>query len=232
MAVARDGRPILRQPPGKPSMGIVAFHDAGAGPEQFEAAFQAWAHDLPDAVFYAPRAPMPCMAAMRGYQWYEIEDIGPDNLQERLADGESLVAELIERFQTQFGLGREQTVVAGFSQGAVLLSGLLREPDPPYAGLLGFSGQVIPDTTLDTAAVSQTAQALFHGADDDVVPLAYAERLFRWLSDAGGNPSLYVEEQGGHDIGEGSIRRAGEQLRELAAAIGAGKRAAPGARRP
>ena len=214
MAVARQGRPLLRQPAGEANLGVIAFHDAGATPDQFDAAFNAWANVLPQAVFYAPRAPMPCLAAMRGYQWYEIDGIGPENIEERLAEGQELVADLIQTFQDQFGLDRQTTIVAGFSQGAVLLTGLLKDDEPPYGQLLSFSGQPIPDASLDAAAVSQTEQALFHGAEDDVVPLAFAESLFRWFADAGGNPSLYVEEQGGHDIGEGSIRRAAEQLQE------------------
>ncbi|MCK8516470.1 hypothetical protein M0534_09055 [Methylonatrum kenyense] len=214
MAVARQGRPLLRKPSAAVRLGVIAFHDAGAAPEQFDAAFDAWATVLPDAVFYAPRAPMPCLATMRGYQWYEIEDIGPENIEQRLAEGQELVAGLIQRFQEQFGLSPQNTIVAGFSQGAVLLTGLLQDGEPPYGQLLSFSGQPIPDAALDTAAVSDTEQALFHGAEDDVVPLAFAENLFRWFADAGGNPSLYVEEQGGHDIGEGSIRRAAEQLQQ------------------
>lgn len=214
MAVARHGRPLLREPTGETRLGVIAFHDAGATPDQFDAAFSAWAMALPDAVFYAPRAPMPCLAAMRGYQWYEIDGIGPENIEERLAEGQELIADLIDRFQAQFGLRQETTVVAGFSQGAVLLTGLLKDGEPPYGQLLSFSGQPIPDAALDSSSVSQTEQALFHGAEDDVVPLAFAENLFRWFADAGGNPSLYVEEEGGHDIGEGSIRRAAEQLRD------------------
>ncbi len=206
--------PLLVEPERQPELGIIAFHDAGACPEQFDEAFEAWQSTLPATVFYAPRAPMPCFAAMCGYQWYDIDGIGTDNRADRLSEGVEFARQLLKRFGRQFELPPAQVVAAGYSQGAVILLGLAAEAGNRYFGqLLSFAGQALPEEIPVEPRSPWPQVDLFHGELDDVVPVAYANDLFNWLSAHGADPSLFVEYYTEHELTEGVIRKAADRLR-------------------
>ncbi|MEX0732890.1 MAG: hypothetical protein WED00_05915 [Aquisalimonadaceae bacterium] len=205
--------PLLLEPPETAQLGVVAFHDAGATPAQFRQAFSAWRSVLPPAVFYAPRAPLPCDPAVGGYTWYSLEGIDVHNRAERLAEGVELARGILARFGRQFGLQPHQVVAAGYSQGAVILLGLAAESGNAHVGqLLSFVGQPLPEEVPVEQGEHWPRVDIFHGDQDDVIPVAYANALFRWLSQHGAEPTLFVESDTGHELAAGSISKAGERM--------------------
>lgn len=213
--------PLLIEPPESPRLGIVAFHDAGASPSQFQQAFSAWRSVLPATVLYAPRAPLPCDPAVGGYEWYSLHGINPENRADRLSEGVELARGLLVRFGQQFNLEPQQIIAAGYSQGAVILLGLAAETgDAHFGQLLSFVGQPLPEEVPVEQTGHWPAVELFHGEQDDVVPVAFANALFGWLSRFGADPTLFVESDVEHHLAEGSISKAGERLQLYAQGLG------------
>jgi len=205
--------PLLMQPKEKPELGIVAFHDAGASPRQFQEAFNAWQAMLPPAVFYAPRAPLPADPGMGGFEWYSLEGIDPHNRAERLDEGVELARGILERFGSQFGLAPSRIVAAGYSQGAVMLLGLaVQEGNNHFGQLLSFTGQPLPAEIPVAPRAPWPRIDLFHGENDDVVPVGFARDLFAWLGQHGANASLFVEDRAEHRLEPGAIVKAGELM--------------------
>lgn len=213
--------PLLIEPSEQPRLGIVAFHDAGASPSQFQKAFSAWHSVLPPAVLYAPRAPLPCDPVLGGYEWYALEGINEQNRADRLEEGVELARGLLNRFGQQFGLAPQQIVAAGYSQGAVILLGLAAETGNSHFGqLLSFVGQPLPDEVPVEQTDHWPEVELFHGEQDDVVPVAFANALFGWLSRHGADPALFVEHDTEHRLADGSISKAGERLQLYVQGLG------------
>lgn len=205
--------PLLIQPSETPQLGVIAFHDAGASPEQFRQAFAAWRSVLPPTLFYAPRAPLPSDPALGGYEWYSLEGINESNRADRLADGVEMACGMLERFSAQFGLPPERIVAAGYSQGAVILLGLtVEEGNARFGQLLSFTGQPLPAEVAVAPSRPWPRIDLFHGEQDDVVPVSYANALFAWLGEHGANATLFVERDGEHRLEHGAISKAAEQL--------------------
>lgn len=208
-------RPLLIEPAEPARLGIVAFHDAGTSPDQFRQAFSDWRPVLPSAVLYAPRAPMPCNPEVGGLTWYSLDGIDADNRTERLAEGAELARDLLKDFGQRYHLPPERIIAVGYSQGAVMLLSLAAEAGHALFGqLLSFVGQPLPDETPVSRRDDWPRVDLFHGEEDDVVPLAYANALFAWLSRHGADPTLFVERDTGHRLAGGAIHKAAERLRE------------------
>ncbi|MGZ3723245.1 MAG: alpha/beta hydrolase, partial [Bdellovibrionales bacterium] len=100
-----------------------------------------------------------------------------------------------------FNLNSEKLVLGGFSQGAMVSTEVaLNNPDDVH-GLILLSGAL-----LDQANWSKKASALkgkpfiqSHGAQDPVIPLAAAQKLYDLLK-TGGMEGPFINFSGGHEI--------------------------------
>jgi phospholipase/carboxylesterase len=102
----------------------------------------------------------------------------------------------------------KQTVIGGFSQGAMLTCDLVLHTDYPFAGLVQLSGNLLAQTVWSPLMPKRKGLRVFqcHGTQDDILPHIGAERLRDALSQSG----LAVEWhsfRGGHEIPEVVLRR-------------------------
>jgi phospholipase/carboxylesterase len=107
----------------------------------------------------------------------------------------------------------KNTVMGGFSQGAMLTCDLVMRTAQPVAGLVQLSGTLLAKQDWRPAAAKRTGLPVFqsHGTQDPILPYAMAERLRDELTQAG----LSVEWhnfRGGHEIPELVLRRLGAFL--------------------
>lgn len=99
-----------------------------------------------------------------------------------------------------------KTIVAGFSQGAMLATEIMLHHAEYLAGLVIFSGTLVNRTGWETRAKTKFKDAgrtlsfiQSHGRMDPVLPFQAAERLHTLLSDNGGAGSL-IAFDGQHEI--------------------------------
>jgi phospholipase/carboxylesterase len=155
----RSGRPAQQL--------VVILHGYGADGEDLIGVGEHWASLLPDALFVAPNAPTRCAQNPFGYEWFPLDF---EHMAESVRIGAPAVRVVVEGYVQKLwartGLGAAQTILAGFSQGAMmaLLTGVGIEP--PLAGIVSFSGAFVPP---EHAGKSKAPVCLIHGELDPVV---------------------------------------------------------------
>jgi phospholipase/carboxylesterase len=127
--------------------------------------------------------------------------------------------ELIE-FMDQMECDPAQTVVGGFSQGAMVAAdAVLRIAHLP-AGLLLFSGSIIAADRWRAAAADRADEfrslriAQYHGTDDPVLPYESGRSLAAVFESAGAAVE-FTSFSGGHGIPGGVFPSVTRQLREM-----------------
>ncbi len=110
----------------------------------------------------------------------------------------------------------KNTVIGGFSQGAMLTCDAVLHSDYPFAGLVQLSGNYLAKTVWDPLMPKRRGLPVFqsHGTQDDILPFIGGERLKEVLSTAG----LAVEWhsfRGGHEISPAVLKSLNVFLRTI-----------------
>jgi phospholipase/carboxylesterase len=122
-----------------------------------------------------------------GRHWYVVPRVGypdPDTFDATMAQ----LFELFDGLPDAFGVDPADTVVGGFSQGAVMSYALgLAAGRPRPAGILAMSGFIptVPGFGLDLAARRGLPVAIAHGSLDPVISVEFAHQARDTLTAAG-----------------------------------------------
>lgn len=182
--------------PGDDLVSLARVIDAGAGVRWF----------FPEAPLELPwggRAWWPLdMARLQAMQLRgdprALAEETPDGLDPARAALEATIAAL----EAERGVRREQLIVGGFSQGAMLTTEVALHAAAPFAGLAGISGNLLSAGRWAEAVKTSgpTLHAfLAHGRQDPVLPFAGAEAL-RSLLEKAGAAVTWVPHGGQHEI--------------------------------
>ncbi len=125
---------------------------------------------------------------------------------------ESFLAALPRAMKIDF----TQTIIGGFSQGAMLTCDLVMRTAQPVAGLVQLSGTLLAKQEWQPTVAKRKGLPVFqsHGVADSVLPYVMAERLRDELTQEG----LAVEWhnfRGGHEIPEMVMRRLGSFMTKI-----------------
>ncbi|MCH9743123.1 MAG: alpha/beta hydrolase fold domain-containing protein [Proteobacteria bacterium] len=170
----------------KPSC-VIALHGLGASgddlvflPKMLGVAEANWL--FPDA----PELPITWNAGMRMPAWFDIVGLSPKDPVDHagIMRSVAVVQQLIEQ-QIQQGVLPEKIVLLGFSQGGVIALYAALASRFRLGGVVGLSTWLPSDDKLTelTSEQKQTPIWLGHGHDDEIVPLAAAERTLARLTD-------------------------------------------------
>jgi phospholipase/carboxylesterase len=161
-----------------------------------------------------PRAPLQ-LPGSPGYHWYLVPRVGyPDR--DSFHAARAALADLHDRLWEETGAGPGQTVLAGFSMGAVMSYAMALGADrPSVAGILAFGGFVpVVDGWEPSFGDRQATRAFIaHGRNDPIIEVGFARRA-RELLEAGGLDVTYRESELGHQIDPGHLRDAAAWLGE------------------
>ncbi len=108
----------------------------------------------------------------------------------------------IDALEAERGVGRDRLLLGGFSQGAMLTTGIALHAERPFAGLVVLSGNLLSvDRWTEAAGRSGPKLLAFlaHGRRDPVLPFVGAEAL-RALLEKSGAEVEWVAHGGGHEI--------------------------------
>jgi phospholipase/carboxylesterase len=172
----------VREPEGDPAGALVLFH--GRGADEFDL------HPLLDfldperrLLGVTPRGPLSLPPG--GAHWYVLREVGyPD--QETFLAGYRDVGGWLDEFLTDHRLGHDETVLGGFSQGAVMAYAFaLGAGRPRPAALIGLSGFIpsVDGFELDLSAAPPVA--IGHGTFDPIISVEFSRQARRTLEDAG-----------------------------------------------
>jgi phospholipase/carboxylesterase len=180
----------LRPAAGEAEGALVLFHGRGADENDLFALLDFLDPDR-HLVAATPRAPLSLPPG--GAHWYIVREIGfPDR--ETFDASYRLAGEWLAGFAEETGVPPEQTVLGGFSQGAVMTYALgLGHARPPPAALIALSGfmPTVEGFELDLTPPLPPV-AIGHGTYDPVISVEWSRRAKQQLEQAGADV-LYRE---------------------------------------
>lgn len=167
---APTGDLVLHRPTAPARQLVLLFHGVGASPEGFEPLGPALARD--DRWIVAVRSPFESGFGA-GWQWFSVQGVTETNRAERIAAAMPRFADTVRRWQAHTGLGAAQTVLAGFSQGAIMSLESTQAGEPLAARVVAMSGRfAVPPQT----APAGVAFRFIHGTQDPVIPAAFSSQ--------------------------------------------------------
>lgn len=207
--------PLLPPASGNAKSLVVLLHGYGSDGRDLIALGQFWRDSFPDTIFVAPNAPQVCAGNPFGYEWFPL-DLEADRDLSRLVGAETaqpVIAGFLADLWAQTGLGPSDTILAGFSQGAMMALHTGLRLDQPLKGIIAFSGLVIAPEKLAAEIASRPPVLLIHGDFDEVVPVTGSETALPLLTELGVPTELHISEGSGHAIAQDGLEAATGFLR-------------------
>lgn len=152
---------------------VVFLHGYGADGADLLSLGDPLGEHLPNTMFAAPDAPERSTMNPLGYQWFPIPWIDGSSEEQAaagLAESAMLLNDWLDVMMAEAGVGPENTVLVGFSQGTMISLQIAPRRAQALAGIVGFSGRLLTPDTLSAEVTSKPPVLLIHGDMDDVVP--------------------------------------------------------------
>lgn len=204
----------LEPPPGAQQL-IILLHGVGAQPASLLGMAEAFREAWPGAAIALPAGLQPFDgdghdASHRHYQWFSVRGVTEDNRPERVAAGLPGFIGLVRSLQETTRVPPTDTVIAGFSQGAIMALEAIAAVDGLAGRVLSFSGRY---ARLPAVAPTGTSLSFYHGDSDEVIPLRHAQEAFDHLAELGADVSLDIAHGTGHEPHPALVAEAIDRLR-------------------
>ena len=197
---AKLSGPMIAPKEGKPGRLVVLLHGYGSDGNDMISLAEFWQKDMANALFVAPNAPEKCAINPMGYQWFAL---ATDREMSRLNGSEkarAVLNEFLEDLWRQTGLGPRNTLLVGFSQGAMMALDVGLSLKEALLGIISFSGALIDEENLPSRIKSRPPVCLVHGLADDVVPAKLSEKAAQILDNLDVGVAIFMEPGVGHTI--------------------------------
>jgi phospholipase/carboxylesterase len=185
---------------GKPRQLMVLLHGYGADGSDLISLGIQWRELWPDMLFVSPNAPEICGLG-QGFQWFPIDY---DRRAEAWRTGQPLAAPVLVNFLidiwAQTGISPQNTVLVGFSQGAMMALHVGTSLDRQLAGIVAFSGAFTPADGFADGKFAKPPVALIHGEQDLMVEPRFSREAAELLLANGFDVSLHFSAGAGHGI--------------------------------
>ena len=202
-----------------PKQVVVLLHGYGSDGADLISLAPYWQGVLPDALFVSPNAPEQCRQLASGFQWFDVSFEG-DRLASRqmgVVNARPVLADFLNDLWTQTGVAPEQTILAGFSQGAMMALHVGLSLPQRLMGIIAFSGAFLPPEGFGGTALARQPVCLVHGDMDQVVDPELSADADVALRLAGCDVSYHVSEGVGHGIAPDGLAFATEFVARIAA---------------
>lgn len=208
--------PMVPSSSGTTKQIVVLLHGYGSDGQDLISLAPYWSQLLPDAMFVAPNAPSKCDINPAGYQWFPLDlDRGISRL-----TGSEMVRPVVQEFLNSLweetGLTAAETILVGFSQGAMMVLDVGLRLETPVKGIVAFSGGLISPETIGDAIKSKPPVMFIHGEADDVVPVAMSVLGHQALQGLGVQSHIHISPGSGHTIAQDGMQAATGFIGELA----------------
>ncbi|MFC4299112.1 esterase [Castellaniella hirudinis] len=200
-----DPRPeplIIEPSSGAPAQLFVVLHGESAAPDQVLHLVAAIRQAFPQALIVQPYGPFGEGLARR---WITRSDPDAEAYVGLVTEAGIALAGEVRAWQRSHDLRGQQTALMGFSEGAaVALEAVCADRGLAGRALL-FSTRF---ATLPQVAPAQTTLHLLHGAADRVAPVDQAQQVHGHLAELGGDATLDMAANVGHELHDALIRQA------------------------
>jgi len=204
---------------GTPNSLVILLHGVGSNGRDLISLAPYWAKSVPEAVFISPDAPFACDMVPPGYpdsyQWFSLLDRDPSVMLAGVRAVFPLVETFIDAQLERFALGYDRLVLSGFSQGTMTSLHVAPRLKSKIAGVLGYSGALLPDPQESYENLQKLPIHLIHGQADDVVPVQAWDFAKSMLEKNGFAVSGYTTPGLPHSIDMHGIESGGEFLKKV-----------------
>lgn len=207
------GQPVLQigAPLDQARAAVVLLHGRGSSAEDILSLRSELAD--PHVAYLAPQA--------AGGEWYPYSFLMPTARNEPYLSGAlALLDALLDGLEAA-GIPRAQTMVAGFSQGACLLTEYVARHARRYGGVVGWSGGLQgPDDTPRNYSGSLDGTPVFLGCSDvdPHIPKARVDLTAEVLRNLGGTVTERIYPRMAHTLNRDELDFARQMLATLVAA--------------
>lgn len=187
---------------GSANASIIWLHGLGASGDDFAPIVpQLKLDESIKARFIFPHAPLRPITFNGGMEmpaWYDFTIEGVNRIvnPEDLKQTREEILKLIQQ-ELDLGIPANRIVLAGFSQGGAIAYDVAFNFNQPLAGLMTMSTYVADEKALDLGQQKSSLPIhIFHGINDQVVPLSLGDSAKHLLEEKGFEPeySLYPME--------------------------------------
>jgi phospholipase/carboxylesterase len=199
-----------------PKQAVVLLHGYGSNGDDLIGLAPYWRDLLPDALFIAPNGPEPALGGFGGYQWFPVDHDRPDYRFAGASAAKSVIARFLADLWAQTGISPENTLLGGFSQGAMTALHVGVSLNVRLMGILGFSGAFIAPAGFLEGTGPQPPVCLIHGEADTVVDPRLSDHAATILRGRGFDVRLQLEPGVGHTITADGVSFASAFLTEIA----------------
>ena len=212
---------IYRQPPaagGKSSQLIVFLHGYGADGKDLIDLANPFSMAMPNASFISPDAPKACSMSPSGREWFPIEQVPTGAIK-----ASKNLIELLELEAKKLNLTFKETILIGFSQGAMMSLQCLLINKYKFGAIIGYSGALkienldaCNDQIINGKHIhSDTPVLLVHGEKDEVVPYQSLINSKNLLSQIGFDVQTLSRPELGHGIDPEGVSAGMELLKKI-----------------
>jgi len=185
---------------GEPRQVVVLLHGYGSDGSDLIALASHWQGLLPDALFVSPNGPEVSRDNPAGYQWFALDLDRAESRTVGLPLARPVVVDFLKALWAQTGLTAWETLLVGFSQGAMMALHVGTSLDEPLMGIIAFSGAFVPPEGFLDGTRARPPVCIVHGDRDPVVDPALSEQAAGVLRKAGFEVNYHVDHGVGHGI--------------------------------
>jgi phospholipase/carboxylesterase len=203
-----------------PDTAVVLLHGYGSDGHDLIAMAPHFQPLLPGALFLAPNAPT--ALGMGGFQWFPIAwDSAASRLASRqtgVIDARPVIVDFLHDLWNQTGVTPERTLLAGFSQGAMMALhvGLSLPREETLMGVIGIAGAFLPPDGFGGEALARPPVCLVHGDLDDVVDPKHSADANSLLTNSEFEVKYHVSRGTGHGVSPDGLQFVMQFIAQLA----------------
>jgi len=196
---------VVREVPAAQQL-FLLFHGVGATADDLVPIGEFIARAFPNSTVASVPGPFPSDFGS-GRQWFSVNGVTEDSRPARVEQAMPRFVQTVQGLQRRFGVGPDATVLAGFSQGAIMALESARLGHRLAGRIVSLSGRF---AKLPDSAPAATRFHFLHGQDDTVIPVANAIDAAQKLA---ASATIDVVPGLGHGISMPIAQRLVERLR-------------------
>ncbi len=190
---------------GKTEQLVILVHGYGADGQDLIGLAPYFARVLPNAAFVAPNGPQRCEMSPMGYQWFPISQFDPNSRLNGVQSAAPVLDQFIDQELERHGLGEENLLLVGFSQGTMMSLHVALRRQRQVAGILGYSGLLAGPELLADEVAAKPPILLIHGDMDEMLPVQHLHDAVQALGAAGLSVEFHVSQGAGHTIAQDGL---------------------------
>ncbi|WP_213959853.1 esterase [Variovorax sp. dw_954] len=185
---------IVQQPQGLASGLVLRMHGVGSSPQSMLGVACWFAARDANALVVSVASPEPSDVS-NGLQWFSVRGVTEQNRQARVNGAMPAFVATVQHWQQVAGVDPQHTVVAGFSQGAIMALELTLLEHPNVMRVVSFAGRFanLPERK------SEATVHLVHGSVDPVMPSMLAQVANARLLELGTEVTVDIVQAVGHE---------------------------------